>query len=122
MANGGRFLILFMSIWAIYCGFIYNDFFSFGIDLFGSKSDPGKEIVVGNTYAFGLDPVWHQSANGLTFTNSYKMKLAVILGFSHMLLGIFLAMSNAYFVGDYVTLFAARLPQLVLLVSLIGYM
>ena len=122
MANGGRFFILFMSIWAIYCGFIYNDFFSFGLDLFGSKSDPGKAMVLGNTYGFGLDPVWKKSGNGLTFTNSYKMKLAVILGFSHMTLGIILAMCNAYCAGDYVTLFAERLPQLVLMVSLIGYM
>ena len=32
----GRFLLLLMGIFGTYCGIIYNDCFSLGLDLFGS--------------------------------------------------------------------------------------
>ena len=46
-------------------------------------------------YPFGLDPVWGVSANHIAFTNSYKMKLAVIIGVIHMTFGIILKGFNA---------------------------
>ena len=33
----GRYMILLMGIFAVYCGLLYNDFFSLGLDVFGSK-------------------------------------------------------------------------------------
>ena len=42
----------------------------------------------GDVYSFGIDPRWHVSSNGLAFANSFKMKLSIILGVSHMLFGL----------------------------------
>ena len=38
-------------------------------------------------YAIGFDPIWNVSINNLQFYNSYKMKLAVIIGVLQMLFG-----------------------------------
>jgi V-type H+-transporting ATPase subunit a len=47
------------------------------------------------TYLFGMDPSWALSTNYLTFTNNIKEKLSVIIAYSHLNLGMFLAALNA---------------------------
>ena len=38
-------------------------------------------------YPFGIDPAWYGAVKEISFINSLKMKISVILGVSHMLLG-----------------------------------
>jgi V-type H+-transporting ATPase subunit a len=44
-------------------------------------------------FLIGVDPVWTASDNELSFYNSLKMKLAVIIGVLQMLFGLFLNFS-----------------------------
>jgi V-type H+-transporting ATPase subunit a len=42
----------------------------------------------------GIDSIWTVSDNKMQFTNSLKMKLAVIIGVIHMLLGLGIRLLN----------------------------
>ena len=83
-----------MGVFSTYSGAIYNDFTSIPLELFPScyEGDQQKE---GCVYPFGLDYKWFMAANNLTYTNSLKMKLAIILGVAQMSLGIFMKAVNA---------------------------
>lgn len=106
-----------MGLFSIYTGLIYNDIFSLSANIFGSSWYPtydnsalSKEVrlqleprtsvnvsdrmYAGYPYPFGLDPVWQLSGNKIMLTNSIKMKMSVVLGVLHMLLGISLGAFN----------------------------
>ena len=85
-----------MGIFSMYTGLIYNDVFSKAFWFLGTSAfeyDP-RGIVANGTkfnmtysgtpYAFGVDPAWHFSDNALIFTNSYKMKMSVVMGVIHV--------------------------------------
>ncbi|XP_003744342.1 V-type proton ATPase 116 kDa subunit a [Galendromus occidentalis] len=151
---GGRYLILLMGIFSIYTGLIYNDVFSKPMNIFGSswtlKWD-GDAVPVFNksiqvpidqhtkTYPFGVDPIWALTKNKITFTNSYKMKMAVILGLLQMSFGTFLSLANALYFKDRTKLppprsngerflrrtlnvWAQFVPEILFLLSLFGYL
>jgi V-type H+-transporting ATPase subunit a len=85
----GRYILAGMGFFSIYCGFIYNEFFGFPLDLFGSRYRGGVKTKNPNTsYPFGVDPAWRHASNGLQFLNSLRMKLSIILGVCHMMLGL----------------------------------
>lgn len=86
-----------MGFFSTYCGFIYNEYFSLSLNIFGSCYDIGQTqatLTEGCVYPFGVDPVWSISENQLQFTNSLKMKIAVIIAVVHMTLGLFLKAAN----------------------------
>ena len=56
--------------------------------------DPIGDEYNGEPYLFGIDPFWNLAENKLTFVNSYKMKLAVILGLTQMTFGLILSFFN----------------------------
>jgi len=99
-----RYLLLMMGLFATYCGFIYNDMMAMPLNLFGScyenvEGDPSTTVQLKEdcVYPFGFDPKWYVSPNELSFFNSFKMKLAVILGVLQMSLGICMKGMNAIY-------------------------
>ena len=100
-----RYLITLMGFFATYCGFIYNDFMSLSLNIFGTCYD--LENVIPDTgipryssecvYPIGLDPVWAIASNNLNYVNSLKMKISVIIAVVHMTLGVFVKASNSLF-------------------------
>ncbi|GAA5802148.1 hypothetical protein HPULCUR_007609 [Helicostylum pulchrum] len=99
MFFSGRYMMLLMAIFSIFTGCIYNDIFSLSLTLFKSgfdlpanytEFDSVEEIPNGHVYPFGFDPAWHGSENFLLFSNSYKMKQAIIIGVIHVSLKTFL--------------------------------
>lgn len=96
MAFFGRYIVLMMGMFSMYTGLIYCDAFSKDIPLFPSmwtwnfpenfKEGMAVEAVrkEGYTYPFGMDWMWHDTENDLLFSNSYKMKLSIIMGWAHV--------------------------------------
>lgn len=118
-----KYLLLLMAIFSLYCGLIYNDFMGLPLNLFSScfTSENIKKYDQ-CVYSFGLDPVWGISKNELQFTNSYKMKLAIIFGVSHMLFGVTLKIANGIHNQNYVEIFFESIPQIIFLFCSFGYL
>jgi len=121
-----RYLILFCGFFAFYCGWIYNDFLSLPLPIFNScytLQYPSPNKVDNNcVYPFGVDPIWRISRNELAFYNSFKMKMSVIIGVIHMLLGIVLKGFNEIYFRNYIGFFFEFLPQICFMTILFGYM
>ncbi|GMH16269.1 hypothetical protein Nepgr_018110 [Nepenthes gracilis] len=133
MMFGGRYVILMMALFSIFTGLIYNEFFSVPFELFGRSAYACRDlscrdastvgmIKVGDTYPFGVDPVWHGSRSELPFLNSLKMKMSILLGVSQMNLGIILSYFNANFFGESLNIWFQFIPQIIFLNSLFGYL
>eukprot|EP01130_Rhizamoeba_saxonica_P015557 TRINITY_DN7019_c0_g1_i1.p1 TRINITY_DN7019_c0_g1~~TRINITY_DN7019_c0_g1_i1.p1 ORF type:complete len:814 (-),score=177.13 TRINITY_DN7019_c0_g1_i1:30-2471(-) len=126
MVFAGRYIIFLMALFSIYCGAIYNEFFSVPMDLFGTNWYLNGNVTYWYTpnraYPFGVDPVWKGADNELLYYNSLKMKMSVILGVTHMLTGLlFKAMNGVYF-DKKEDIWFEFLPQLLFLSSVFGYL
>lgn len=95
MAFYGRYIMLLMGIFSMYTGLIYNDAFSKALTLFPSQWNWPSDFTEGQSieaelnkkgyrYPFGLDWNWHGTDNELLFSNSYKMKLSILMGWAHV--------------------------------------
>lgn len=134
----GRYIILLMGIFSLYTGLIYNEFFGVAMNIFGSRwkfnassnfacgidncVDPSQSLPPKNIYPIGFDPIWSQALNGLTFFNSYKMKLSIVLGVAQMVMGIFLSYLNARYFQQSLDIFYVFLPQIIFMNAIFGYL
>ena len=129
-----RYMLTAMGIMAVYAGLVYNDYFSLGLDLFGSRytyndeTDGAKAVAnypygdPRGVYPFGADPAWKISGNELLFFNSMKMKMSVILGIAQMTFGIVLKGINSYYFKATLDLYCEFLPMIIFDMALFGYM
>jgi V-type H+-transporting ATPase subunit a len=132
---GARYLVLSLGIFATYAGFMYNDFFSIGLQLFDSGFDtPEGEYgpYVPNTdltnsggpgpYPFGLDWAWAGASNELLYVNSMKMKLSVLFGVIQMTLGLCIRWSNAFYDKNMVDFCFECIPMMIFMLCFFGWM
>uniref|UniRef100_A0A6Q2XGG2 V-type proton ATPase subunit a n=1 Tax=Esox lucius TaxID=8010 RepID=A0A6Q2XGG2_ESOLU len=143
----GRYIILMMGLFSVYTGLIYNDCFSKSLNIFGSgwsvkamftsgnwtwdstlrtnaflTLDPNVPGVFNGPYPLGIDPIWNLASNRLTFLNSYKMKMSVIVGIIHMSFGVILGVFNHLHFRKKFNLYLVFLPELLFLLCLFGYL
>uniref|UniRef100_A0A665V7Q9 V-type proton ATPase subunit a n=1 Tax=Echeneis naucrates TaxID=173247 RepID=A0A665V7Q9_ECHNA len=142
----GRYIILMMGLFSIYTGLIYNDCFSKSLNIFGSgwsvkamfeekvwnndvllgnhalTLDPNVTGVFKGPYPLGIDPIWNLAINRLSFMNSYKMKMSVILGIVHMTFGVILSTYNHLHFRKKYNLYLVFLPEILFLLCLFGYL
>ncbi|XP_022634182.1 V-type proton ATPase subunit a1 isoform X3 [Vigna radiata var. radiata] len=133
MLFGGRYVLLLMSLFSIYCGLIYNEFFSVPYHIFGASAYKCRDntcrdahttglVKYREPYPFGVDPSWRGSRSELPFLNSLKMKMSILFGVVHMNLGIILSYFNAHFFGSSLDIRYQFVPQMIFLNCLFGYL
>ncbi|XP_067084099.1 V-type proton ATPase 116 kDa subunit a isoform X2 [Osmerus mordax] len=142
----GRYIIFMMGLFSIYTGLIYNDCFSKSLNIFGSgwsvgamyrsgvwseavvrgsstlSLDPNVTGVFKGPYPLGIDPIWNLASNRLTFLNSYKMKMSVILGICQLSFGVILGVFNHLHFRNRFNIVLVFIPELLFLLSLFGYL
>uniref|UniRef100_A0A673BEI1 V-type proton ATPase subunit a n=1 Tax=Sphaeramia orbicularis TaxID=375764 RepID=A0A673BEI1_9TELE len=149
MVFAGRYIILLMGVFSVYTGIIYNDCFSKSLNVFGSgwsvrpmfnprvggnwtfetlngsrvlQLDPAIDGVFQGPYPIGIDPIWNIATNKLTFLNSFKMKMSVILGVIHMLFGVTLSLFNHLYFNKPLNIYLGFIPEIIFMSSLFGYL
>lgn len=141
--QGLRYMILMMGIFSCYNGLLYNEWFAIPYEWFSSCYDTDLESMIGNkdpktsftasfpqgpkgndcVYPFGLDPTWFLDDNQvLLVQNSFKMKMAVIIGVSHMTLGVVVKGFNQIYFNRPVVFFFEVVTGLIILLGLFGWM
>ena len=130
-----------MGFFAFYCGIVYNEFFSIPLKIFPScysreyEIDPSvlpptskeppfdfKRTSPNCVPSVGFDPVWFSTAQEVSFVNSFKMKLSIIIGVVHMTLGILMKGVNDWHFRKPLQFLFEFLPQLIFLLVTFGYM
>ncbi|XP_044152785.1 V-type proton ATPase 116 kDa subunit a1 isoform X3 [Bufo gargarizans] len=148
MVFSGRYIILLMGLFSVYTGLIYNDCFSKALNMFGSswsvrpmftstkanwteellknaqvlQLDPDVTGVFNGPYPFGIDPIWSIATNKLTFLNSFKMKMSVVLGIIHMMFGVSLSLFNHIYFKKPLNIYLGFIPEMIFMSTLFGYL
>ncbi|PNY24128.1 V-type proton ATPase subunit a [Tolypocladium capitatum] len=131
----GRYIALVMAVFSIFTGLIYNDVFSKSMTLFTSAWEFKKPAnwrdgmsvdadlnETGYRYPFGIDSAWHGTDNDLLFSNSYKMKMSIILGWAHMTYSLCFAYINARHFKKPIDIWGNFVPGMIFFQSIFGYL
>ena len=134
MAFYGRYIMLMMGIFSVYTGLIYNDVFSKSLSIFPSawewdlpkgwhENITVTAIPKGDyRYPFGMDWMWHGTENDLLFSNSYKMKLSILMGWAHMTYSLCLSYINARHFKTPIDIWGVFVPGMIFFQSIFGYL
>jgi V-type H+-transporting ATPase subunit a len=146
MCFGGRYVIMLNGLFGMYVGLCYNEAFAFPMNFFGgtrwmdrlhahnstfgpeefcspeSYAEGAEGCVQEGQYPMGIDPIWHYTANKITFFNSYKMKISIVVGVLQMTVGIILSLTNHFEYKDYKKVFFQFIPEFVFFQSIFGYL
>ncbi|KAM7183918.1 V-type proton ATPase subunit A [Rhypophila sp. PSN 637] len=138
MVYYGRYIALVMATFSVFTGLIYNDVFSKSMTLFQSQwvwdvpeGYDGHQPVMAKLrdggeytyrYPFGLDWRWHGTENDLLFSNSYKMKMSIILGWAHMTYSLCFAYINARKFKKPVDIWGNFVPGMIFFQAIFGYL
>lgn len=134
-----RYFILMIGFFSCYNGLIYNEFFAISNDFFGTcyRSDIDPELVAADksynrltyektsdcVYAFGMDPAWSlDPSNKLTFMNTAKEKISVIIAFFHLNFGIFCKLLNSFYFKKWKVLLFDVFTGFIIFFGFIGVM
>jgi len=136
MCYGGRYVILLNGLFGAYVGLLYNEFFAFPMNFFGGTrwvdhANPAISCASDSTscdlpghepYPIGIDPIWHYTENKITFFNSFKMKISIVVGVIQMSIGIFLSLLNHIEYKDWKKVFFQFLPEIIFFEGIFGYL
>lgn len=131
MAFYGRYIMLMMGVFSMYTGLIYCDAFSKPVPLFNSMwewpdFETGETVTANRTesytYPFGLDWRWQDTENNLLFTNSFKMKLSILLGWAHMTFSLCWSFVNARHFKTPIDIWGNFVPGMIFFQSIFGYL
>ena len=146
-----RYIFLMMGFFSMFAGMIYNEFFAIPMQFLGGSCYEDKLSIIGSNkvfgyamkidsfknpasgrsgtdqypncvYPIGFDPVWALTDQLLSFTNNFKMKMAVIFAIIQMSLGIILKGLNSLHFRNMLDFFFEFIPAFLLLFALFGWM
>eukprot|EP00475_Leptophrys_vorax_P018606 TRINITY_DN2547_c0_g1_i1.p1 TRINITY_DN2547_c0_g1~~TRINITY_DN2547_c0_g1_i1.p1 ORF type:complete len:867 (-),score=248.28 TRINITY_DN2547_c0_g1_i1:53-2590(-) len=127
MVLGGRWAILLMGLFSIYVGFIYNEVFSLPLPFWSQSkwtdiTTNAASARQSGVYPFGIDPSWAATSVALSYTNSLKMKMAIVFGVVQMIAGIFCNLLNFVYFRKRIDIYFTFIPQIIFMSALFGYL
>ena len=135
MLYGGRYIILMNGLFGAFTGVMYNEAFAFPMGwFFGgthwvATDDRGECtgngcVQVPSIYPVGVDPLWHYCQNSvkISFFNSLKMKISIVVGVIQMSLGIFISLLNHIEYKDWKKVAFQFIPEWIFFQGIFGYL